>query len=80
MPREDGIQTAQPLSPGSIHEGGELGCSLSHAYGAALDNPDLVVACVVGDGEAETGPLATSWHGKKFLNPATAGGVPPILR
>jgi xylulose-5-phosphate/fructose-6-phosphate phosphoketolase len=62
-----------PETPGSIHEGGELGYSLSHAYGAALDNPGLIVACVVGDGEAETGPLATSWHGNKFLNPATAG-------
>ena len=70
---------AAPETPGSIHEGGELGYSLSHAYGAALDNPDLIVACVVGDGEAETGPLATSWHGNKFLNPATAGAVLPIL-
>jgi len=68
-----------PETPGSIHEGGELGYSLSHAYGAAFDNPDLVVACVVGDGEAETGPLATSWHGNKFLNPATDGAVLPIL-
>ena len=59
-----------PETPGSIHEGGELGYSLSHAYGAAFDNPDLIVACVVGDGEAETGPLATSWHSNKFLNPA----------
>jgi xylulose-5-phosphate/fructose-6-phosphate phosphoketolase len=70
---------AAPETPGSIHEGGELGYSLSHAYGAALDNPDLIVACVIGDGEAETGPLATSWHGNKFLNPATAGAVLPIL-
>ena len=70
---------AAPETPGSINEGGELGYSLSHAYGAALDNPDLIVACVVGDGEAETGPLATSWHGNKFLNPATAGAVLPIL-
>jgi xylulose-5-phosphate/fructose-6-phosphate phosphoketolase len=70
---------AAPETPGSIHEGGELGYSLSHAYGAALDNPDLIVACVVGDGEAETGPLATSWHGNKFLNPATGGAVLPIL-
>src|SRR5438552_5486906 len=70
---------AAPETPGSIHEGGELGYSLSHAYGAALDNPGLIVACVVGDGEAETGPLATSWHGNKFLNPATAGAVLPIL-
>ena len=62
---------AAPDTPGSIHEGGELGYSLSHAYGAVLDNPDLIVACVVGDGEAETGPLATSWHGNKFLNPVT---------
>ncbi len=68
-----------PETPGSIHEGGELGYSLSHAYGAAFDNPDLVVACVVGDGEAETGPLATSWHSNKFLNPAKDGAVLPIL-
>jgi xylulose-5-phosphate/fructose-6-phosphate phosphoketolase len=68
-----------PETPGSIHEGGELGYSLSHAYGAAFDNPDLIVACVVGDGEAETGPLATSWHSNKFLNPATDGAVLPIL-
>ena len=60
-----------PETPGSIHEGGELGYALSHAYGAAFDNPDLIVACVVGDGEAETGALATSWHSNKFLNPAT---------
>ena len=70
---------AAPDTPGSIHEGGELGYSLSHAFGAALDNPDLIAACVVGDGEAETGPLATSWHGNKFLNPATDGAVLPIL-
>ena len=70
---------ASPQTPGSIHEGGELGYSLSHAYGAAFDNPDLVVACVIGDGEAETGPLATSWHGNKFLNPKTDGAVLPIL-
>ena len=70
---------AAPETPGSIHEGGELGYALSHAYGAALDNPDLVVACVIGDGEAETGPLATSWHSNKFLNPATDGAVLPIL-
>jgi len=68
-----------PETPGSIHEGGELGYALSHAFGAAFDNPDLVVACVVGDGEAETGPLATSWHSNKFLNPATDGAVLPIL-
>jgi xylulose-5-phosphate/fructose-6-phosphate phosphoketolase len=68
-----------PETPGSIHEGGELGYALSHAYGAAYDNPDLLVACVVGDGEAETGPLATSWHSNKFLNPATDGAVLPIL-
>src|SRR6188508_2072630 len=68
-----------PETPGSIHEGGELGYALSHAYGAAFDNPDLIVACVVGDGEAETGPLATGWHGNKFLNPATDGAVLPIL-
>jgi xylulose-5-phosphate/fructose-6-phosphate phosphoketolase len=65
--------------PGSIHEGGELGYSISHAFGAVFDNPDLVVACVVGDGEAETGPLATSWHSNKFLNPASDGAVLPIL-
>src|SRR5689334_22985350 len=68
-----------PETPGSIHEGGELGYSLSHAYGAALDNPDLLVCCVVGDGEAETGPLATSWHSNKFLDPAQDGAVLPIL-
>ena len=68
-----------PETPGSIHEGGELGYSLSHAHGAAFDNPDLIVACVVGDGEAETGPLATSWHSGKFLNPVTDGAVLPIL-
>ena len=68
-----------PETPGSIHEGGELGYSLSHAYGAAFDNPDLLVACVVGDGEAETGPLATSWHSNKFLNPVHDGAVLPIL-
>ena len=68
-----------PETPGSIHEGGELGYSLSHAFGAAFDNPELIVACVVGDGEAETGPLATGWHGNKFLNPATDGAVLPIL-
>src|SRR3954463_14262087 len=68
-----------PETPGSIHEGGELGYSLLHAYGAAYDNPDLVVACIVGDGEAETGACATSWHGNKFLNPATDGAVLPIL-
>ncbi len=68
-----------PETPGSIHEGGELGYALSHAYGAAFDNPDLVVFCVVGDGEAETGPLATSWHSNKFLNPKTDGVVVPIL-
>ncbi len=70
---------ASPECPGSIHEGGELGYSLSHAFGAVFDNPDLVVACVVGDGEAETGPLATAWHSNKFLNPATDGAVLPIL-
>jgi xylulose-5-phosphate/fructose-6-phosphate phosphoketolase len=68
-----------PETPGSIHEGGELGYSLAHAQGAALDNPDLLVCCVVGDGEAETGPLATSWHGTKFLNPLRDGAVLPIL-
>ncbi len=68
-----------PETPGSIHEGGELGYALSHAYGAVFDNPDLIAACVVGDGEAETGPMATSWHSNKFLNPATDGAVLPIL-
>ncbi|GAA1248535.1 phosphoketolase family protein [Kitasatospora nipponensis] len=68
-----------PETPGSIHEGGELGYSLAHAYGAALDNPALLVACVVGDGEAETGPLATAWHGNKFLDPVHDGAVLPIL-
>ena len=68
-----------PELPGSIHEGGELGYSLSHAFGAAYDNPDLIVAVAVGDGEAETGPLATSWHGTKYLNPARDGAVLPIL-
>jgi xylulose-5-phosphate/fructose-6-phosphate phosphoketolase len=68
-----------PETPGSIHEGGELGYSLVHAYGAAFDNPDLIVGCVIGDGEAETGPLATSWHSNKFLNPVTDGAVLPIL-
>jgi len=68
-----------PETPGSIHEGGELGYSLSHAFGAVLDNPDLIAACVVGDGEAETGPLATAWHSNKFLNPITDGAVLPIL-
>jgi xylulose-5-phosphate/fructose-6-phosphate phosphoketolase len=70
---------AAPETPGSIHEGGELGYALSHAYGAVFDNPDLLAACVVGDGEAETGPLATSWHSNKFLNPARDGAVLPIL-
>jgi xylulose-5-phosphate/fructose-6-phosphate phosphoketolase len=68
-----------PTTPGSIHEGGELGYSLSHAFGAAFDNPDLIVACVVGDGEAETGPLATAWQSNKLLNPITDGAVLPIL-
>jgi xylulose-5-phosphate/fructose-6-phosphate phosphoketolase len=68
-----------PETPGSIHEGGELGYSLAHAFGAAFDNPDLIVACVVGDGEAETGPLAAAWHSNKFLNPARDGAVLPIL-
>ncbi|MDF2750376.1 MAG: xpkA [Gaiellaceae bacterium] len=70
---------AAPETPGSIHEGGELGYALAHAFGAAFDNPDLLVACVVGDGEAETGPLATSWHSNKFLNPRTDGAVLPVL-
>lgn len=68
-----------PECPGSIHEGGELGYSLSHAFGAAFDNPDLIVSCVIGDGEAETGPLATAWHSNKFLNPVSDGAVLPIL-
>jgi xylulose-5-phosphate/fructose-6-phosphate phosphoketolase len=68
-----------PETPGSIHEGGELGYALVHAYGAAFDNPNLVVACVIGDGEAETGPLAASWHSNKFLNPLRDGAVLPIL-
>ncbi|HVT11788.1 MAG TPA: phosphoketolase family protein [Fimbriimonadaceae bacterium] len=68
-----------PECPGSMHEGGELGYSLSHSFGAVFDNPDLIVACVVGDGESETGPLATAWHSNKFLNPATDGAVLPIL-
>ena len=68
-----------PECPGSIHEGGELGYSLTHSFGAVFDNPDLIVACVVGDGEAETGPLATSWHSNKFLNPVSDGAVLPIL-
>jgi xylulose-5-phosphate/fructose-6-phosphate phosphoketolase len=68
-----------PTTPGSIHEGGELGYSLGHAFGAAFDNPDLIVACVIGDGEAETGPLATAWHSNKFLDPITDGAVLPIL-
>jgi xylulose-5-phosphate/fructose-6-phosphate phosphoketolase len=70
---------ASPECPGSIHEGGELGYSLSHSFGAAFDNPSLIVACVVGDGEAETGPLATAWHSNKFLDPVTDGAVLPIL-
>jgi xylulose-5-phosphate/fructose-6-phosphate phosphoketolase len=70
---------AAPETPGSIHEGGELGYSLLHAYGAVLDNPDLVVCCVIGDGEAETGPLATSWHANKFIDPARDGAVIPVL-
>ena len=67
-----------PETPGSIHEGGELGYSLAHAFGAVMDNPGLIAACVVGDGEAETGPLATAWHGNKFVNPITDGAVLPI--
>ena len=70
---------AAPETPGSIHEGGELGYSLAHAFGAVFDNPQLLVACVIGDGEAETGPLATGWHGNKFLNPVSDGAVLPIL-
>ncbi len=78
LPRR-GAQPRGAGDPGSINEGGELGYSLSHAYGAAFDNPGLIVACVVGDGEAETGPLATSWHGHRFLDPARDGAVLPIL-
>ena len=75
-----GIQShVAPDTPGSIHEGGELGYSLAHAFGAVFDNPDLIAACVVGDGESETGPLATAWHSNKFLNPVTDGAVLPIL-
>ena len=70
---------AAPETPGSIHEGGELGYALVHAYGAVFDNPDLIAACVVGDGEAETGPLAASWHANKFIHPARDGAVLPIL-
>ena len=70
---------AAPETPGSIHEGGELGYAVSHAYGAVFDNPDLITCCVVGDGEAETGPLATAWHSNKFLNPKTDGAVLPVL-
>ena len=68
-----------PETPGSINEGGELGYSLAHSFGAVFDNPDLITTCVVGDGEAETGPLATAWHSNKFLNPKTDGAVLPIL-
>src|SRR5207245_340784 len=68
-----------PATPGTIHEGGELGYALATAFGAAFDNPDLIVACVVGDGEAETGPTAAAWHSTKFLNPAADGAVLPIL-
>src|SRR6185503_6583038 len=68
-----------PETPGSIHEGGELGYALVHAYGAVFDNPDLLALCVVGDGEAETGPLAASWHSNKFLDPARDGAVLPVL-
>src|SRR5438132_12696195 len=70
---------AAPETPGSIHEGGELGYSLLHAYGAVLDNPDLIACCVIGDGEAETGPLAGSWHSNKFVNPERDGAVLPVL-
>src|SRR4051794_37608638 len=70
---------AAPETPGSIHEGGELGYALLHAYGAVFDNPDLIACCVIGDGEAETGPLAASWHSNKFLNPARDGAVLPVL-
>ena len=70
---------AAPETPGSIHEGGELGYSLMHAYGAVFDNPDLIACCVIGDGEAETGPLADQWHSNKFLNPVRDGAVLPIL-
>ncbi len=70
---------SRPETPGSIHEGGELGYALVHAFGAAFDNPDLLVCCVVGDGEAETGPLAASWHSNKFLDAARDGAVLPVL-
>src|ERR1019366_338458 len=70
---------ATPETPGSIHEGGELGYSISHAYGTVYDRPDLITLVMVGDGESETGPLATSWHGNKFLNPITDGAVLPVL-
>ena len=78
LPRRIGSHCT-PETPGSIHEGGELGYSVSHAFGAAFDNPELLVAVVVGDGESETGPLATSWHSNKFLNPIRDGAVLPIL-
>lgn len=70
---------ATPETPGSLHEGGELGYSVSHAFGTVFDHPDLIALTVVGDGESETGPLATSWHGNKFLNPITDGAVLPVL-
>ncbi len=77
--RAESAAIARPETPGSIHEGGELGYSLSHGFGAVFDNPDLIAAVVVGDGEAETGPMATSWHSNKFLNPIRDGAVLPIL-
>lgn len=78
LPRRD-LQPDRPQHPGSINEGGELGYSLAHAFGAVMDNPGLIAACVVGDGEAETAPLAAAWHSNKFLNPITDGAVLPIL-
>jgi len=78
-PSRAGCQHCAPETPGSFHEGGELGYSLLHAFGAVLDNPELVAFCVVGDGEAETGPLATSWHVGKLLNPAQDGAVVSVL-
>ena len=77
--RAASVPTSHPRRPGSIHEGGELGYALSHAYGAVFDDPNLLVFCVIGDGEAETGPLAASWHSNKFVDPAHDGAVLPIL-
>ena len=79
LSQEESHHTLRLKPPGSINEGGELGYSLAHSFGAVFDNPDLITTCVVGDGEAETGPLATAWHSNKFLNPKTDGAVLPIL-